>query len=195
MMVSVPACAPATPPNTGASTKPHLAARDRGHEADPIAQPNWPLSPIGKRIGSNTLRVALDAEDALIPVPDLAAQLRELLPEGKAAVADDALGVAGEWPMQTVRMLAPNAINLHFTDYQITPDPYGMGFRIPGPPLGEAAPNWRRFWTPCRIAARDMSVILEHWLPHREDMAATRALEHDWLDRTVDAAKCLVPLT
>jgi sugar phosphate isomerase/epimerase len=105
--------------------------------------------PIGQRIGSNVLRVALDAEDALIPVPELAAQLRDLLPDGKAAglrfaienhfntpsprmvelldaVSGDALGVcldvansicAGEWPMETVRMLAPYTINLHFKDY------------------------------------------------------------------------------
>lgn len=181
--------------------------------------------PIGRRIGSKILRVALDAGDAL--VPDLAAQLRELLPDGKAAglrfaienhfnypsprmvelldaVADDALGVcldvansicAGEWPMETVRMLAPYAINLHFKDYQITPDPYGVGFRIHGTPLGEGRAELAEVLDALSGRDPDMSVILEHWLPHSDDMEATRALEHDWLDRTVGAAKRLVPLT
>ncbi|MCV2449147.1 hypothetical protein [Paracoccus sp. DMF] len=41
----------------------------------------------------------------------------------------------------------------------------------------------------------DMSVILEHWLPHSDNLQATRAQEHDWLNRTVAAARRLVPLT
>jgi sugar phosphate isomerase/epimerase len=180
--------------------------------------------PIGQRIGSNILRVALDAEDALIPVPELAAQLRELLPDGKAAglrfaienhfnypsprmvelldaVADDALGVcldvansicAGEWPMQTVRMLAPYAINLHFKDYQIIPDLYGVGFRIHGTPLGEGRAELTEVLDALSHCDPDMSVILEHWLPQSDDMETTRRLEHEWLDRTVAAAKRLV---
>ncbi|WKL30090.1 hypothetical protein Q1M65_24475 [Sinorhizobium meliloti] len=39
--------------------------------------------PIGERIGSGILRVALDAADAQIPVHELAAQIREILPDGK----------------------------------------------------------------------------------------------------------------
>lgn len=180
--------------------------------------------PIGRRIGSAILRVALDAEDALIPVPDLAAQLRELLPDGKAAglrfaienhfnypspqmvrlldaVADDALGVcldvansicAGEWPMETVRMLAPYAINLHFKDYQITPDPYGVGFRIHGTPLGEGRAELVQVLDALAHCPLDLSVILEHWLPPTADMQATRALEHEWLDRSVAAGKRLL---
>nr|WP_234705843.1 TIM barrel protein [Sinorhizobium meliloti] len=109
--------------------------------------------PIGERIGSGILRVALDAADAQIPVHELAAQIREILPDGKRsglrfaienhfnypsprmvelleAVADESLGVcldvansicAGEWPMTTIRMLAPYTINLHLKDYRITP--------------------------------------------------------------------------
>lgn len=181
--------------------------------------------PIGERIGSKILRVALDAEDALIPVRELAAEIRALLPEGKKAglrfaienhfnypsprmvelldmVADDALGVcldvansicAGEWPMTTVRMLAPYAINLHLKDYQITPDPYGVGFRIHGTPLGEGRAEIDEILACLSHCPDDMSCILEHWLPQTDDMDATRRMEHEWLDRTVAAAKRLVP--
>lgn len=180
--------------------------------------------PIGQRIGSNILRVALDAEDALIPVPELAAQLRELLPDGKAAglrfaienhfnypslrmvelldlVADDSLGVcldvansicAGEWPMETVRMLAPYAINLHFKDYEIVPDPYGVGFRVQGTPLGEGRAELRDVLDALAGRDPDMSVILEHWLPASNDIKYDCALEHVWLERTVAAAKRLI---
>ncbi|MFT4013523.1 MAG: TIM barrel protein [Paracoccus sp. (in: a-proteobacteria)] len=193
----------------------------QGFNAEELAR----YIPIGERIGSNILRVALDADDALIPVPELAAQLRGLLPDGKRAglrfaienhfnypsprmvelldaVADDSLGVcldvansicAGEWPMATVRMLAPYTINLHFKDYQITPDPYGVGFRIHGTPLGEGRAELAEVLDCLSHCPPEMSVILEHWLPHSEDMEATRAQEHVWLDRTVAAARRLVP--
>lgn len=181
--------------------------------------------PIGERIGSKILRVALDAEDAMVPVPELAAQIRELLPDGKRAglrfaienhfnypsprmvelldeVADDALGVcldvansicAGEWPMETVRMLAPYTINLHLKDYEITPDPYGVGFRIHGTPLSEGRAEIGEILATLSHCPDDMSVILEHWLPQTADMEETRRLEHVWLSRTVAAAKRLVP--
>ena len=181
--------------------------------------------PIGERIGSRILRVALDAEDALIPVPELAAQIRELLPDGKRAglrfaienhfnypsprmvklldtVADEALGVcldvansicAGEWPMTTVKMLAPYTINLHLKDYQITPDPYGVGFRIHGTPLGDGRAEISEILQCLEHCPDDTSCILEHWLPQSTDMEATRRMEHEWLARTVAAARRLVP--
>lgn len=92
-------------------------------------------------------------------------------------------------------MLAPWAINLHFKDYEITPDPYGVGFRIHGTPLGEGRAELAEVIEALADRDPDMSVILEHWLPQSADMAATRALEHEWLARTVAAAKRLVPLT
>lgn len=181
--------------------------------------------PIGERIGARILRVALDAEDALIPVPELAAEIRDLLPDGRKAglrfaienhfnypslrmvqlldtVADDALGVcldvansicAGEWPMTTVKMLAPYAINLHLKDYQITPDPYGVGFRIHGTPLGEGRGEIAEILEQLAHCPDDMSCILEHWLPQTTDIEATCRQEHAWLQRTVAAAKRLVP--
>ena len=181
--------------------------------------------PIGERIGSKILRVALDAEDAFVPVPELAAQLKELLVDARKAgmriaienhfnypsprmvelldaVSDDSLGVcldvansicAGEWPMTTVRMLAPYTINLHLKDYEITPDPYGVGFRIHGTPLGEGRAEISEILDCLSHCPDDMSVILEHWLPQSDDMEETRRIEHEWLARTVAAAKRLVP--
>ncbi len=181
--------------------------------------------PIGERIGARILRVALDAEDARIPVPELAARLREILPDGRRAglrlaienhfnypsprmvslldtVADETLGVcldvansicAGEWPLETVRLLAPYTINLHLKDYRITPDPYGVGFRIHGTPLGEGRAELAGIVSLLGHCPPDMSAILEHWLPPSETEAETLRHEHDWLGRTVAAARKLVP--
>jgi sugar phosphate isomerase/epimerase len=161
----------------------------------------------------------------LIPVPELAAKVRALLPEVRRAglrlavenhfnypsprmvtlldaVADEAFGVcldvansicAGEWPMTTVRMLAPYAINLHLKDYEITPDPYGVGFRVHGTPLGEGRAEIAEILAALAGRPADMSVILEHWLPPADDLEATCRMEHEWLARTVAAARRLVP--
>ncbi|MDW4498570.1 sugar phosphate isomerase/epimerase family protein [Sulfitobacter sp. D35] len=179
---------------------------------------------IGRRIGSKLLRVALDAGDARMPVPELAKALRPLLDEARNAdiriaienhfnypsprmvelletVDDDALGVcldvansicAGEWPEETVRLLAPFTINLHLKDYLITPDRHGVGFYIHGVPLGEGRAPIPWLLDQLAHCPADMSVILEHWLPLDGDAEAARDQEGPWLEKTVAAAKGFV---
>lgn len=95
---------------------------------------------------------------------------------------------AGEWPMETVATLAPFAINLHLKDYDILPDPFGVGFAISGTPLGQGRTNCEAV-----LAAlpkdRDINIILEHWLPQSDDMAQVRASEHQWLAQSVAFAR------
>lgn len=171
---------------------------------------------IGQRLNARILRVALDAEDALVPVPELAAQLRPQLDAAARAgiriaienhfnypsprmvelieaANHPALGIcldvansicAGEWPEETVRMLAPHTINLHLKDYVITPDTYGVGFYIHGVPLGQGRAPIRWILDQLDHCPPDMSAILEHWLP-RDRMTE----ESPWLDQTVAAAR------
>ncbi len=177
---------------------------------------------IGERIGAKLLRVALDAPDAARPVPDLAAEFRELLPDLKAAemrlaienhfnfpsrrvadlldhVGNDRVGVcldvansicAGEWPMETVGILAPHTINLHLKDYVIEPDPYGVGFAIHGTPLGTGRTDIDAVLD--AVGRREMSVIYEHWLPWPGSFAAARRAELDWTRRSVETLKSLL---
>lgn len=176
---------------------------------------------IGQRLHAKLLRVALDAEDALMPVPELAEQLRPLLEKAHNAgmriaienhfnypsprmvellesIDDPTLGVcldvansicAGEWPEETITMLAPYTINLHLKDYQITPDKYGVGFYIHGVPLGQGRANIPWILDQLKHCQPEMSVLLEHWLPKGDDVAKARAQEVPWLDQTVAAAK------
>jgi sugar phosphate isomerase/epimerase len=85
---------------------------------------------------------------------------------------------AGEWPMETVRLLAPRTINLHMKDYVIEPDPYGVGFRILGAPLGEGRTDIVAVLD--ALDRRPMSVIYEHWLPWTGDFASANAQERRW---------------
>ncbi len=174
---------------------------------------------IGQRLKASILRVALDEKDKLIPVPQLAEQLRPLLDKARLAgiriaienhfnypsvrmvelldaVNDDTLGVcldvansicAGEWPEQTVTLLAPYTINLHFKDYVIVPDHYGVGFSIYGVPLGQGRAPLQWILDQLAHCPAEMSVILEHWLPYdRKDE------ESHWLDQSVAAANKLL---
>lgn len=120
-------------------------------------------------------------------------QLADLVDE----VADETVGVcldvansicAGEWPEETVRLLAPYAINLHLKDYVIQPDSYGVGFRIHGAPLGTGRSDLQGV-----IAALPgpMSVIYEHWLPWPGDFATAAHEERVWSECGVNLIRRL----
>lgn len=111
-------------------------------------------------------------------------------------VNDDVLGVcldvansicAGEWPMETVKILAPHTINLHLKDYVIQPDPYGVGFSIHGTPLGTGRTDIEAVLD--ALNRRDMSVIYEHWLPWPGSFEAARQAELDWTRESVSILK------
>ncbi len=100
---------------------------------------------------------------------------------------------ANEWPEETIKLLAPYTINLHLKDYEITPDKYGVGFRIHGVPLGDGRAPLA--WTLEQLAhcPADMSVILEHWLMiEGGTLDDAIAREQPWIERTVAAAKGFV---
>lgn len=99
---------------------------------------------------------------------------------------------AGEWPEQTVALLAPFTINLHLKDYVITPDPYGVGFRIHGVPLGQGRAPIRWILDQLAHCPPEMSVILEHWLPLADGLDAASAAEGPWLDQTLAAARTFI---
>lgn len=123
------------------------------------------------------------------PAPRLADLMGEIDDPSVGVCLDVANSIcAGEWPMETVATLAPFAINLHLKDYDIIPDPFGVGFRIQGTPLGQGR-------TDCAAVLdampkdRDINVIYEHWLPRGDDMDRACAAEHDWLAQSLAYAR------
>ena len=114
-----------------------------------------------------------------------------------AAIDDDQVAIcmdvansicAGEWPEETVSILAPYTINLHLKDYVIVPDSHGVGFAIQGCPLGQGRTNCRAIMDAAPYPA-DMSVILEQWLPRGPDMDVVRQREYSWLEQSVSYAR------
>lgn len=92
---------------------------------------------------------------------------------------------AGEWPQETIDLLAPFAINLHLKDYEIVPDPYGVGFRILGTPLGQGVLDIPAVFAALKPHGRDVNVILEHWLPPAESEDETLRREDAWITQSV----------
>jgi sugar phosphate isomerase/epimerase len=97
----------------------------------------------------------------------------------------------GEWPEKTIRLLAPWTINLHLKDWDILPDPYGVGFRIHGTPFGEGRTDAGAVLRALK-SRPPMSVIYEHWLPWPGDFDAARAQEQDWTARGLAAFRALL---
>ena len=176
---------------------------------------------IAERIGARILRVALDTQDAGLPVADLAAEFRALLPRAKEIgcriaienhfnfpsqrmvdllnlVADDNLGVcldvansicAGEWPKETIAVLAPYTINLHLKDYRIVPDPAGVGFVVTGCPLGEGRTDTPAVFDALAGRLDDMSLLVEHWLPRTGTDEEIHAQEIAWTRKNLAEAR------
>ncbi len=97
---------------------------------------------------------------------------------------------AGEWPMETVEILAPYTINLHLKDYVIEPDPYGVGFSIHGTPLGTGRTDIDAVLD--AIDRRDMSVIYEHWLQWPGSFAEAKEAERDWTEQSARRLKAAI---
>ena len=115
------------------------------------------------------------------------------------AVDDDGIGVcldvgnsicAGEWPDETIRLLAPWTINLHLKDWTFRPDRHGVGFHVEGTPFGQGNTD------PAAVLAalpdRPMSVIYEHWLPWQGSPEATIRTEQKWAAAGLQAFQTLL---
>ncbi|MEJ6394633.1 TIM barrel protein [Gymnodinialimonas sp. 2305UL16-5] len=161
-----------------------LDGPDAAKPVDRLAVEFRPLVALANAAG---LRIAIENH---FNYPSL--QLVDLL----RAIDDDAVGIcldvansicAGEWPSETVEILADDTINLHLKDYVIVPDPFGVGFVIHGCPLGQGRTDCRAVLD--ALPTCDMSIILEHWLPRQDNMSAARAAEHAWLAQSVTFAR------
>lgn len=118
-------------------------------------------------------------------------------------VGDENLGVcldvansicAGEWPMETIGVLAPYTINLHLKDYVLVPHDYGVGMHVIGCPLGEGRLDIDAVFEALSGAPRDMSVLLEHWLLRDPSLPSMFEQESAWLEKHIETARAHLPV-
>ncbi len=124
------------------------------------------------------------------PSPKLVAILQQIDHPSLGICLDVANSIAvQEWPQETIELLAPFAQNLHLKDYRIQLDPYGVGFRVTGTPLGQGQLDIGMVFDALEASGRDVNVILEHWMPQGATGVETRRMEDDWIAQSVHAAR------
>jgi sugar phosphate isomerase/epimerase len=114
------------------------------------------------------------------------------------AVASPAVGVCldvansiavGEWPAQTIELLAPHAVNLHLKDYRVTLDPHGVGITFGGAPLGQGLIDPVAVLRRLRPVRQDMTVVLEQWAPRGRNFEESCDIEERWLIESLETAR------
>lgn len=135
------------------------------------------------------IRIAFENHFALAS-GDLAALVDTLNSDRFGVCLDVANSVcAGEWPLETVKLLAPYAINLHLKDCKFLTDPYGVGFSVIGTPIGQGIVDVAAIINLVQPVKRNINIILEHWLPWDDDQSALMRREDEWVLQNVAAVK------
>jgi sugar phosphate isomerase/epimerase len=126
----------------------------------------------------------------LIPSQDLAGLIEFVDHPAVGVCLDTANSVAcQEWPLDTVRILAPYAVNVHMKDYVIGPHPEGVGVVLSGAPLGEGRQDIGGVVEAINSTGKEMNYILEQWFPRQADEPATLNMEMEWTRRNILAAR------
>lgn len=111
------------------------------------------------------------------------------------AVADEHIGicldpantVAGlEHPLHVIERTAPYVKNIHVKDFAFTRRDGWVGFTLEGAPLGTGLLDYDRMRDIVRPDERDISQIIEHWLPLQDSVDATVQLENEWTTTALD---------
>ena len=92
----------------------------------------------------------------------------------------------GESFREVIALLGPRTVNFHCKDYTIARKPTMLGFDVTGAAAGEGMLDLELAKDSLR---RDISWILESWLPWQGDIQATLRMEKEWLTRGMDTLR------
>jgi sugar phosphate isomerase/epimerase len=116
-----------------------------------------------------------------IPVATLVEIVRRVDSPAVGICVDPANCVAAlELPTATVEAVAPYACNLHVKDFAFSRRDGWVGFTLAGCPLGEGLLDYQHLVATTRATERNLSQIIEHWLPWQGDSASTIRTENEW---------------
>ncbi|KGP74395.1 sugar phosphate isomerase/epimerase family protein [Pontibacillus yanchengensis] len=94
-----------------------------------------------------------------------------------------------EWPLETVKMLAPFAKSLHLKDYDMHMHPEGIGVNVRGCPLGEGMQDIQEVMGIIQHYGTNINVVLEQWMPKLENEIDTLKQEEEWIRRSLANGK------
>jgi 3-oxoisoapionate decarboxylase len=97
-----------------------------------------------------------------------------------------------EGPQQVVEMLAPYVVNLHVKEFVIRRVPHNMGFVVTGAPAGQGMLDIPWLLQSLQKYQRNFNAIIETWLSPEDTMAATIALEADYVRQSVAFLRPLI---
>lgn len=91
-----------------------------------------------------------------------------------------------EMPRQVIDAVAPYVLNMHIKDFAFSRKEGWVGFTYSGAPLGEGLLDYDYMASTIRPKERNISQIVEHWLPWQDSEDATIRLENQWTQQSID---------
>ena len=91
---------------------------------------------------------------------------------------------AGEGIFETVSILSPYTVNVHFKDISIQRKSHKMGFDINGVPFGQGIIPLE--WVIGKMPTRCQTGILELWMPPENSWGGTFLKEENWVERSLE---------
>jgi sugar phosphate isomerase/epimerase len=124
--------------------------------------------------------IALETYEQM-PVATLVDIVRGVDSPAVSICVDPANCVAAlEFPTAIVETVAAYARNVHVKDFAFSRRNGWVGFTLTGCPLGEGLLDYQHLVTTTRAAERNLSQIIEHWLPWQGDSVSTIRTENEW---------------
>ncbi|MEU6642650.1 sugar phosphate isomerase/epimerase [Saccharomonospora sp. NPDC046836] len=96
--------------------------------------------------------------------------------------------MCGEWPHETIALLAPHTVCLHLKDYRLESDVDGVGGHVVGTPLGTGLTDPDAVFAALRGLDPSLAVIVEQWSPRCDSVEATLEVERRWRQTSVATA-------
>jgi len=90
-----------------------------------------------------------------------------------------------ELPADVIDRVAPYVVNMHIKDFQFTRQEGWVGFNLIGAPLGEGLLDYDAMVERVNPLPRNISQIIEHWLPWQGSADATCAMEQQWTEHNL----------
>ena len=90
-----------------------------------------------------------------------------------------------ELPSDVIDRVAPYVVNMHIKDFHFTRQEGWVGFNLIGAPLGEGLLDYDAMIERVNPLPRNISQIIEHWLPWQGSADATCAVEQQWTEHNL----------